>query len=314
MRLPTSKERSFKILEQSKTPLAVGVALLVILFIGCTGQPTPTPATTATQATPTAVGERTDLKSTPTVAKPHTAQTPTGTGVVATPTTAATTSATPGETDNAYESTPRDSDYASGEEYLAAWVSQLPQTEQDCLPEMARAGTGWPDINADSDDPIVHKIFPCLSDSSLAFIYFIRFIQELMGDQLIPESRECLMASPLGGLTRKVYTDSGNEAAQDDVFDTMLEAILFFCLTHEEASQMGEDISQDELQTYKCSIESVGGLHVLMEAYSSTGERILSRLEEKAATGAEECGGSFLELDPEDQPVVPQTQDATPSP
>ena len=267
--------------------LALPVVVLTFALVACGGneearEDAPAATSAAGQQSPTpGGGERTDPTATPSDAQAQTTQAPSGTGTAATPTAvSATAGETLGEKENAYQSTPRFSDAASLEEYLASWVSQLPQTEQDCLSERARAGIGWPDL---TDDPVDNEIFPYLSDSSLALMYVVRFIEEglavNMAPQLTAKSRECLTSSPLGGLIRKTYADADYaDSYMDETDEKTLDHIIYFCLTHEELAQLDEDVPAEDLQTFKRATEAVGGLEAFTEGYSSTLERILSDL------------------------------------
>ena len=175
------------------------------------------------------------------------------------------------------------------EAVMASRVSQLPQSEQDCLSEFAQAGIGWPYIGAYLSDTTVDRgIFLCLSDRSITLMMLTWVLEELLAFQLMPETNECFLSSPFGGLTRKAYTlglvasDSALVEVEDDIFPH----IMYYCLSEMELAMLGESIPADRLEAFKQATDEIGGLDALAESYTPAAKKILLELEhpEKPAT------------------------------
>ena len=172
---------------------------------------------------------------------------------------------------------------------MASRVTQLPQSEQDCLSEFARAGIGWPHINTSMSDPNIDRgIFLCLSDRSITFMMLTWVLEEVLAFQLMPETNECFLSSPFGGLTRKAYAlaRTGSDEALVDTDDDLFDHIMYYCLSGMELAMMGESIPADRLEAFKQATDEIGGLDALAETYTPAAKEILLDLEhpEKPAT------------------------------
>ena len=164
------------------------------------------------------------------------------------------------------------------EALLASRVSQLPQSEQDCLSETARAGIGWPHFDRPLSDPTIDPgIFLCLSDRSITFMTFTWVLEEVLAFQLMPETNECFLSSPFGGLTRKAYTLArvGSDEALVDVEDDIFSHLMYYCLSGMELAMMGESIPADRLEAFKRATDEMGGLDALAESYTPAAKEIL---------------------------------------
>ena len=159
------------------------------------------------------------------------------------------------------------------EALLASRVSQLPQSEQDCLSETARAGIGWPILAASEDYPVDLEIFFCVSDENMVFMTFTWLLEELLGFELFPESNECLLTSPMGSLIKQDYKTVS--ASSDDTDEDLLNHIFYFCMTGAELAMMGESIPAERLQAFKQATEAIGGLDALAETYTPAAKEIL---------------------------------------
>ena len=163
---------------------------------------------------------------------------------------------------------------------MASRVTQLPQSEQDCLSESARAGIGWPYIGAYVSDTTVDPgIFPCLSDRSITFMTLTWVLEEVLAFQLMPKSNECFLSSPFGGLTRKAYTLARAGSDVGDTDDNLFDHIMYYCLSGMELAMMGESIPADRLEAFRQATDEMGGLDSLAEDYTPAAKEILTDLE-----------------------------------